>query len=204
MKLIVITTPTFFEGEAEALNLLLEASVDRIHIRKPDSERHTFEVLIQAIRPEYLDRITIHDHHAIAVEKGLGGIHLNRRNPVAPAGFNGLVSRSCHSLEELALHKQTSDYLFLSPIFDSLSKVGYESQFSLDTLDKASRQGIIDEKVIALGGLSRQTIPAIRTIPFGGYALLGAIWGKTPETLSKDELLRRYKSIQDETRDNIS
>ena len=200
MKLIVITTPTFFEGEAEALNLLLEASVDRIHIRKPDSERHTFEVLIQAIRPEYLDRITLHDHHAIAVEKGLGGIHLNRRNPVAPAGFNGLVSRSCHSLEELVQHKQT----FLSPIFDSLSKVGYESQFSLDTLEKASRQGIIDEKVIALGGLSRQTIPTIRTIPFGGYALLGAIWGKTPETLSKDELLRRYKSIQDETRDNIS
>ena len=189
MKLIVITTPTFFEGEAEALNLLLEAGVDRIHIRKPDSERHTFEVLIQAIRPEYLDRITIHDHHAIAVEKGLGGIHLNRRNPVAPAGFNGLVSRSCHSLEELVQHKQTSDYLFLSPIFDSLSKVGYESQFSLDTLEKASRQGIIDEKVIALGGLSRQTIPT---------------WGKTPETLSKDELLRRYKSIQDETRDNIS
>ena len=140
----------------------------------------------------------------IAIEMGLGGIHLNRRNPVAPAGFNGLVSRSCHSLEELVQHKQTSDYLFLSPIFDSLSKVGYESQFSLDTLEKASRQGIIDEKVIALGGLSRQTIPTIRTIPFGGYALLGAIWGKTPETLSKDELLRRYKSIQDETRDNIS
>ena len=123
MKLIVITTPTFFEGEAEALNLLLKAGVDRIHVRKPDSERHTFEALIQAIRPEYLDRITIHDHHAIAVEKGLGGIHLNRRNPVAPAGFNGLVSRSCHSLEELVQHKQTSDYLFLSPIFDSLSKV---------------------------------------------------------------------------------
>lgn len=204
MKLIVITTPTFFEGEAEALNLLLEAGVDRIHIRKPDSERNTFEALIQAIRPEYLNRITLHDHHAIAVEKGLGGIHLNRRNPVAPAGFNGLVSRSCHSLEELVQHKQTSDYLFLSPIFDSLSKVGYESQFSLDTLEKASRQGIIDKKVIALGGLSRQTIPTIRTIPFGGYALLGAIWGETPETLSKDELLRRYKSIQDETRDNIS
>ena len=159
MKLIVITTPTFFEGEAEALNLLLEAGVDRIHIRKPDSERHTFEALIQVIRPEYLDRLTIHDHHTIAIEMGLGGIHLNRRNPVAPAGFNGLVSRSCHSLEELVQHKQTSDYLFLSPIFDSLSKVGYESQFSLDTLEKASRQGIIDEKVIALGGLSRQTIP---------------------------------------------
>ena len=124
MKLIVITTPTFFEGEAEALNLLLEAGVDRIHVRKPDSERHTFEALIQAIRPEYLDRITLHDHHMIAIEMGLGGIHLNRRNPVAPAGFNGLVSRSCHSLEELAQHKQTSDYLSRSTRWKRLPDKG--------------------------------------------------------------------------------
>ena len=204
MKLVIITTPDFFVVEHLIINALFDEGLDALHLRKPDSSAVLFERLISLIKEEYRKRIVIHDHFHLKKKYGLGGIHLNSRNPQLPDNYHGNVTCSCHSLEEVEQYKKKMKYVFLSPIFDSLSKVGYESQFSLDTLEKASRQGIIDEKVIALGGLSRQTIPTIRTIPFGGYALLGAIWGKTPETLSKDELLRRYKSIQDETRDNIS
>ena len=57
---------------------------------------------------------------------------------------------------------------------------------------------------IVMGSATGMMVSGNLLSGLGGYALLGAIWGKTPETLSKDELLRRYKSIQDETRDNIS
>ena len=37
MKLVGITRPTFFKGEADAITLLLEGGLDLLHIRKPGS-----------------------------------------------------------------------------------------------------------------------------------------------------------------------
>ncbi len=41
-----------------------------------------------------------------------------------------------------------------SPIYDSISKEGYSSAYSCDTLQKAQQAGIIDSKVMALGGIT--------------------------------------------------
>ena len=54
--------------------------------------------------------------------------------------------RSCHSLEEVAKYKATCDYVFLSPIYDSISKEGYPSAYTTDSLQKARQAGIIDAK----------------------------------------------------------
>jgi thiamine-phosphate pyrophosphorylase len=64
----------------------------------------------------------------------------------------------------------------LSPIFDSISKVGYKSAFTNDELLKASKDGIIDERVIALGGITPDKIPYLRELNFGGVAMLGSIY----------------------------
>ena len=68
------------------------------------------------------------------------------------------------------------DYVFLSPIFDSISKRGYRSQFSLTELQKAAAEGIIDSKVVALGGITKDKLPLLQSLHFGGAAMLGAIW----------------------------
>ncbi|MDD6809054.1 MAG: thiamine phosphate synthase, partial [Bacteroidales bacterium] len=48
-----------------------------------------------------------------------------------------MLSVSCHSLEELSAHKAKFDYLFLSPIFDSISKKGYSGRFTREQLLEA-------------------------------------------------------------------
>jgi thiamine-phosphate pyrophosphorylase len=106
---------------------------------------------------------------------GVGGVHLNSRNPQPPAGFDGLVSRSCHTLDEVAADR-TSDYLFLSPIFDSISKEGYRSAFTPATLREAAARGLLGERVAALGGVRPELLPTLRDLGFGGAALLGCIW----------------------------
>ena len=124
-------------------------------------------------------------------EYGIGGVHLNARNPEIPAGFGGLISRACHSFEELASHP-TEDYLFLSPIFDSISKTGYRAGYAPDELRKAFAQGIINPRVAALGGIRPEHLPALQEYGFGGAAFLGYIWqGATPE-----ELVRRMREIR--------
>ena len=83
---------------------------------------------------------------------------------------------SCHTLEEVHLNKLQSDYVFLSPIFDSISKQGYKAAFTEYILRCAHRDGIIDDKVVALGGITPANARKAMTLGFGGVAVLGDIW----------------------------
>ena len=129
---IVITLPQFFDGETEQIAQLLRCSISLVHIRKPQATVEETEHLIQAIPQEYHRRLVLHDHHELAMKYHLHGVHLNSRNPLPPQGWQGSVSRSCHSLEEVKEWKERCDYVSLSPIFDSISKQGYRAAFSAE------------------------------------------------------------------------
>ena len=141
MKLIVITTPQFFEGEAEAVTSLFQNGLEMLHLRKPGASAEEMGNFLQQLPMEYMPRIVTHEQFQLASVFGLKGIHLNGRNPQIPSGYKGHVSRSCHSLEEVLKHKSDCNYVFLSPIYDSISKEGYSSAYSCDTLQKAQQAG---------------------------------------------------------------
>lgn len=195
-QLIAITRPEIFAEEAPLLESLFEKGLERLHIRKPQSEAKEVEKLLKAINPAYYPRIALHDHFELAEDYGLGGVHLNSRNPQAPASFKGRVSRSCHSIEELAAYPQL-DYLFLSPIFPSISKAGYGKGFPIDFMKEAAQKGLITPRVVALGGISTETIPQLRDIPFGGFAVLGALWGENPHSDAPQRLHQLLKCVED-------
>lgn len=194
-KLIVITTPRFFSGENEVLTHLFDEGMQRLHIRKPESSVEEIRNLLDTITSGYHSRIVLHDHFELASEYILGGIHLNSRNDQIPQGFTGSISRSCHSLEELIRYKDL-DYLFLSPIFQSISKEGYGSGFPLETLQQASDTGIINEKVIALSGVDLSTWALLKTINFGGAAVLGALWKDKISLNEQDSIIAQFKKLQ--------
>ena len=106
------------------------------------------------------------------------GIHLNSRNPIAPDNYSGHISASCHTLEEVQEDKKTCDYVFLSPIFDSISKEGYSSKFTPEAIREAVKADIIDKKVIALGGIDEENILRVKDFGFGGAAIMGGLWSK--------------------------
>ena len=176
MNLIILTTPNFLPDEAEALTALLSHGLYRLHLRKPGCTEAELDALIRQLPPAYYPRISLHDHFPLQARYHLGGIHLNSRNPDVPAGFQGLVSRSCHTLEEAARYAPLTDYYFLSPIFDSISKQGYHAGFTEQQLRQTAEQGIINEKTIALGGVTADKLPYLASLGFGGAAFLGDIW----------------------------
>ncbi len=178
MNWIVITSPSFFDGEVNEIKRLVDEGVDTIHLRKPDSDIRDCRRILDSLSNVCLSRIVLHDHFSLCEEYGLKGVHLNRRNPLIPVGHKGSVSRSCHSLEEVRQFSDKSDYVFLSPIFNSISKEGYNSAFSHAQLKEAAERGIINNKVIALGGVSLSNIPIVRSLGFGGVACLGDIWSR--------------------------
>lgn len=194
MKLIIITTPYFFEGEARIIAGLFQEGMKKLHLRKPQSSKDELRLLLEAIPAEYHTHIVLHDHFDLSGEYSIGGIHLNSRNCVVPEGFKGSISRSCHSLEEIQDNGQL-DYVFLSPIFQSISKEGYGSGFDIEVLRKAASDGIINKKVIALGGIDQTTIQLIEPLRFGGAAILGALWGDAPSEKQTDSIIKQFKQL---------
>ena len=174
MKLIVITRPEFIDDEAlRIVDLFSEKGIDLLHIRKPGSTLEKVRTLISQIPSQYHCRLVLHDHFSLAVDFDLYGVHLNSRNPLPPVGWKGSVSRSCHSLEEVATCKGACSYVSLSPIFDSISKSGYLSAFSQEDIAAGVARGIIDDKVYALGGVTFDRLPMVQSMGFGGAMILG-------------------------------
>ena len=176
--IIVITRPDFFEGEAAKIAQLLQSGrADLVHIRKPRASQSEVEQLLFSIPTELYSRLVLHDYHSLAIKYGLRGVHLNSRNPEPPAGWSGAVSISCHTLSELSeCRRNPYAYMSLSPIFDSISKRGYRSAFSADDIAAARSQGLIDERVMALGGITFDKITEIKEMGFGGAMILGDAW----------------------------
>lgn len=188
MEWIVITSPGSLQGEADFIDKLFNHGLDRLHLRKPGADIGECRRLLDGISREWLPRIVVHDNFGLCREYGLGGVHLNGRNPMAPPNHEGSVSRSCHSLEEISRYKGECDYLTLSPIFNSISKQGYMAAFEPEQLAAARDSGLIDSRVIALGGVTLENIPRVRELGFGGVAILGDVWQRMADG-SVDEYL---------------
>lgn len=175
MLKIAITRPDAICGETAIIRRLLANGFDIVHLRKPDADIDYCRRLLAELTPCERARIVVHDYYTLYEEFTLRGIHLNRCVSHYPNGYRGTRTRSCHSFEEVVRFKHECDYLFLSPIFDSISKAGYHSAFSFEQLRKAADEGIIDSKVIALGGVTLDKIPLLESLGFGGVAMLGAL-----------------------------
>lgn len=196
MKLIIITNEIVFEGNGTLLNKLFAEGMETLHLRKPFATESEVEYLLNQIDAEYHRQIVLHDHFGLLNTFNLKGVHLNRRNSVRPQITDISVSRSCHSLECLEASIENHDYIFLSPIFDSISKAGYNHAFTEEQLLEAKLKHLINEKVIALGGIDHKTIPLAVQYGFGRVAVLGSLWGNYLQDKDEKALLKRFRNLQ--------
>ena len=198
MKLILITPPTFFVEEDKIITALFEEGLDILHLRKPDSAPMYAERLLTLIPEQFHKRIVVHENFYLKDEYKLKGVHLNNRTPNLPHHYKGHVSRSCHSLEEVKEHKRYCDYVLLSPVFDCISKKDYHANYTPEEIRKAHKAGIIDKKVIALGGIDTDNIRQVKNYGFGGAAILGALWNKFDTRTDRDytQLIEHFKKLK--------
>jgi len=152
-----------------------------------------YEQILLSIPEEYHERIMLHDFFELTEQYHVRGVHLNRRNPEYNGTKKIKISKSCHSIPELEIIDKY-DYVFLSPVFNSISKNGYKSSFLGRELLEASGSGLINEKVVALGGIDIDTLPLLKPYKFGGVAVLGAIWNISEEGSKK--IVERFLEIR--------
>lgn len=186
----MITAERPVPNEEKTINELFEAGLRKLHIRKPHDRASDTRLLINRINKRYLDRVILHEHHDLVIEMDLGGFHIKSDGIRPKTTLNKHVSKSFHALSEVSSYRENLRYGFLSPIFDSISKIGYRSGFGYDTLRPFLR-GFKSFPIYALGGVTPERISDLRSLGFAGTGVLGAIWEKE----STDERLEVFDQL---------
>ncbi len=178
MKLILLTSPTFFIEEDKILTALFNEGLDRLHLYKPKSEPIYSERLLTLLPERYRENIVVHENFYLKNEFGLRGIHYDN-DLLAPEKLpKGKVSATCRSLDSLKMAKKKFDYVFLRNIFDSQSEDLEKATFSMQQLEEASEKGVIDKHVYALGGMNEDTLRSVKRLGFGGVVMCGDLWNR--------------------------
>lgn len=155
---LLVTLPRVLKSEAETLAALCRAGAGPIHIRKPESSAAEVEGLLRDLcaAGADMDCFTLHYDEPLARRYGLGGVHLRGERIAAGAGKGLRRSCSTHGWDEVERYGPVADYVFLSPLFDSISKAGYRSAVSLE--EARSRLPLSEGRVVALGGVCAENI----------------------------------------------
>jgi thiamine-phosphate pyrophosphorylase len=204
MKLVVVSPPEDRTDEEEAVRTLFEAGLVRYHLRKPDWSDERTTAFLGSLPSPWRRRVILHDHHDVARRLEAGGIHFrdDERAPDDPGSRDpavGFASRSCHDVGTVRAALGRFDAVFIGPVFASRSKPGYgpmlaqtrdELRRLLATRSKAQRS----TEVIALGGVTAQTLPDCHAWGFDGAALLGAVWS-APDPVAAFVALQDASSV---------
>ena len=198
MKLAIMTKSTFFVEEDKILSSLCDEGLDDLHLFKPGSSPMYSERLLTLLPEDYYRKITVHDHFYLKQEYDLAGIHLDNPTDNLPDGYKGKFSRTCTDLSQLKEMKKKSQYVFLKNIFDCIEFKEEKSSFSLQQLELAAGNGLIDKKVYALGGMSLENIKIAKALGFGGVVICGDLWNRFDIHNEKDykELIAHFEKLR--------
>lgn len=181
MQIIVFSAPDFIDQELELVKQLLQQNII-FHLRKPGISYEGLVTYLSKIPSEFYCKIVIHQHIEVLEKFQLKGFHCTREfleehgeyfQELRQKYLDYSFSKSCHTLEELD-DIGAYNYVFISPVFDSISKANYTANYPLDVLNNALKNKKIP--VVALGGINHENIPQLQKSNFSGIAVLGYIW----------------------------
>lgn len=184
---------------------MFESGLEYFHIRKPKYSKNEMIRYIELIPYIYRNRLILHTHHELAPDFSIKGIHIQDKKENTTTKIinyfttqNGkpqlkpfdTLHKSCsiHSLQKLEHCEEKFDYVFLSPVFDSISKRKYKSVFKNKNHLKTSLS-LTKQKVIALGGIELSKIKEVVNLGFAGIGILGAVWNN-PNPLHAYQMIK--------------
>jgi thiamine-phosphate pyrophosphorylase len=185
MKIIVISSSGTSDTEPAVVTQLFENGLDIFHLRKPKMSTKEMRSYIERIPKGFHNRIIIHSHHKLARRYKLMGVHLTKSHRkrkfrtwlslklVRMKNPGIIITSSFRTIANLFEEEDKYDYVFLSPIFDSLTskfQSGFNSHSLRGALSKTSH------KVIARGGVDINCLESVKELGFAGFALYSTIW----------------------------
>ena len=202
MKFIIISPPYNIEGEIELLRCLFDDGLEYFHLRKPGIDSAILEKslidYLEQLPEKYHNKIILHSNYDLVQKYNLKGMHYSKNNlPIRDLNDIKHQSASFHSIDEIEKNKYPFSYVFLSTVFDSISKQNYKSSFDLTTVSNFLKNNHNRVDVIALGGIDENTILQTYELGFDGVAVLGAVWKTFAETGSIDVTIKKFNKMKE-------
>lgn len=177
--IVLIAPENDIKNEIEILHQLFDAGLAFYHLRKPNKNENQLKEYLNNIDEKYYKNIVVHQYHHLAEAYNLKGIHLQEQFRIDKGETlqeyvndfkteNYSVSSSFHHPDTIKSCNVAFDYYLLSPIFNAISKAGYEG--------KGFEVNDIDKKIIGMGGVTANNLVEIKAKGFKGAGILGGIW----------------------------
>jgi thiamine-phosphate pyrophosphorylase len=180
MKFVLLTHPETLPNEHKALEAFFAAGLECLHLRKPEYSLEEMGDFLEGISKENRKKVVLHSHHNLGLKYEIKGLHYTSGVPFnTTKSYEGLqFSRSLHSVRALENCEPVYEYVFLSPVFNSISKKGHDAKFNFEELQDALTANRLNGgvAVYALGGLDEDTIAISSALGFSGAAVMGEIW----------------------------
>ncbi|SNA88086.1 thiamine phosphate synthase [Flavobacterium psychrophilum] len=180
--MIVITNPNTIYNEINTIHSLFESGLELLHVRKPDFSEVKMSAFLSEIKLEYHQKLVLHSHHQLASEFEINRIHFTEKSRIETAeeilktnkqiGFT--LSTSVHKIADFEALSSLFHYALFGPVFKSISKPNYIS--NLDFKKELEKRTNNKTALIALGGISSESITTALKYGFNDVALLGSIW----------------------------
>ncbi len=186
---ILITEENSRKDEVDLITLFFEMGLKILHLRKPTFSKNETKRFLEKIPDRYHSKIVTHQHHELISSFNLKGIHYKSTQSPIFLKKNITHSLSTHNYKEVDNSNDFLEYVFLSPIFNSISKKNYPSTF--ETKELKSFLTNSQKKVIALGGLQKSKLHTIQELGFNGGAFLGEVWKND----SSKKIIKQFEDI---------
>lgn len=160
----------------------LKGGVKAVQLREKDlSSRDLYETAyeLRKLTSRYGARLLVNDRVDIALAVDADGVHLgNASIPIHRArkilGEKKLIGVSCHNrVSAINAQEMGADFITFGPVYYTPSKAMYGDPVGVGKL--AAVAELLQIPVFALGGVKRDTIPAVTAAGVHGIALVSAV-----------------------------
>lgn len=161
---------------------LAEAGVEILQYRNkrdPDAAVVEDARAMKAVAGEM--RLILNDRAPLVAACGWDGVHVGQED-LAPrqarllVGERAVVGFSTHNEEQIvAAMEEPVDYLAVGPVFTTMNKVNPDPVIGLEGVRRARR--LTDRPLVAIGGITRETVRAVIEAGADSVAVIGAIFG---------------------------
>ncbi len=193
--------------EQDLVRVLIQEGLTTFHLRKPNDSEDELKEWLSKADDMVKKQTVIHHHWNLAEEFNLKGIHIGasqyKKLSAEEIHYwttkqNMSISSSIHHEEEYDNLKEGLHYVWLSPVFTSISKNDYHPSLTHHEINELARKtkAYKQTKVFALGGITTHQIPNIQQRGFDGAVVLGALWEGINGIEDEDIIKERFRSLK--------
>lgn len=198
ISISVISNENYIKEETKLINWLFDSGLEVFHLRKKQIEYNSYIEIVKNIPSKYHERIIIHDFYELIKEYNFRGVHLSEKKRKSGFELNSEILKtisekklvkgtSVHNPDDVSVMIDKYDYLWLSPVFKSISKNNYFPEYNWIVRDFAEKN-----KLVALGGIRADNLNDVEQRGFKNAAVLGYLWNNMDSFKLKFKELKKY------------